>query len=92
MSEPTLIDRLRHFEEAQLKLGDVYGAEVLHDAAKKLTELAALQEQVKTQEELMALVNKVAEQYGADLVATNKRQAERINELITVRDQLCTEN
>lgn len=34
--EPTLIERLQHFEKNQLEVGDQYGAEVLHNAVAAL--------------------------------------------------------
>ena len=39
MSEPTLIERLQHFEDHSKEAGDGYGAEVLYRARERITQL-----------------------------------------------------
>lgn len=40
---PTLLQRLYHFEQHQLKQGDEYGAEVLHNTAAELNRLESVE-------------------------------------------------
>ena len=48
MSEPTLIERLQHFEDHSKEAGDGYGAEVLYRARERITQLKAENAALKT--------------------------------------------
>jgi len=47
MSEPTLIERLQHFEDHSKEMGDGYGAEVLCHARERIAQLEAENETLK---------------------------------------------